>query len=114
MSSIDFDYLALISDNDREFESELLAVYITDSEEHLKLAAQAILELDYSSLAKESHHLKGASGNVGAHTLQALALELENTAKSQDLDTGKAILDRMVRQFAEIKELCRVRYGGSY
>ncbi len=111
MSLIDFDYLALISDNDREFEAELLSVYITDSEKHLNLAIQAILETDYSSLAKESHHLKGASGNVGALELQALAQELENDAKMQNLASAKEKIDRMMEQFTEIKELFQARYG---
>ncbi len=111
MAPIDFDYLALISDNDREFEAELLSVYITDSEKHLNLATQAILESDYSSLAKESHHLKGASGNVGAIELQALAQELEDDAKSQNLDSAKEKIDRMMEQFTVIKQLFQVRYG---
>lgn len=112
MSVIDLEYLASISDNDREFEAELLGVYIEDGEQHLNLANVAIAKQDWESLAREAHHLKGASSNVGALGLQALALDLENNAKAQNLDQARAILDRMLEQYQQVKDLFQERYGG--
>lgn len=111
MSAIDFSYLASISDNDREFEEELLRVYLEDAQTHLEGARLAIEALDWEKLGKEAHHLKGASGNVGAQSLQSLALTLENAAKKHSIDESRAALDRMVELFQEVKQLFWERYG---
>ncbi|PLS67944.1 MAG: Hpt domain-containing protein [Cyanobacteria bacterium M5B4] len=110
MSAIDLAYLVLISDNDREFEEELLQVYIDDCQEHLQQAALAIQSLAWENLAREAHHLKGASGNVGAQEMQSLALALETAAKAQDDSSSRDALDRMQAKFEEVKQLFKERY----
>lgn len=111
MSPIDFDYLALISDNDREFETELLGVYLDDGASHLDLARLALDTGNWEQLGKEAHHLKGASGNVGAKELQSLALNLEDASRSQDTPGARSTLARMMEQFQAVKQLFRERYG---
>jgi histidine phosphotransfer protein HptB len=81
---IDLEYLQQLSDGDLEFEQELLQVYIEDGGQHLQAAKTAIADRDQANLAREAHHLKGASGNVGAIEMQSLAQQLEEKGKILD------------------------------
>jgi histidine phosphotransfer protein HptB len=83
-SSINLDYLQELSDGDLEFEKDLLEIYLEDSKLHIEAAKSAIANRDHYTLGREAHHLKGASGNVGAIEMQSLSLELEQKSELQD------------------------------
>ncbi len=73
---------------------ELLQLFVEDSQSHLEAAKTAIATNDFQQLLKESHHLKGASANVGATTMQQAAEQLEKLGHTQELqDTAKLVQD---------------------
>lgn len=111
MHSIDLNYLATVSDNDRGFEAELLQVYIEDTELHLEAAKLAQRGTDWDRVAKEAHHIKGASANVGAQEMQTLAVNLEREAKAQQIDSLAITLERMAVELEKVKQLFRERYS---
>lgn len=111
MSSIDFNYLANISDNDRDFEAELLRVYIEDTELHLEAAQTDLAAGEWDKLAKEGHHIKGASANVGAQPMQTLAARLEQEAKCQSPDRLALLLTEMTAELEKVKQLFNSRYS---
>ena len=80
---IDWEHLHQISDNDPEFELEILKVFVEDSLFHVEGIKAAITVNDFPQLAKEAHHLKGSSGNVGATAMQKIAEELEQLSRKQ-------------------------------
>ncbi len=43
----------------------------------------AIAVNDFPQLAREAHHLKGSSGNIGATAIQKIAEELEQLSRKQ-------------------------------
>lgn len=80
---IDWEHLHQISDNDPEFELEILKVFVEDSLFHVEGIKAAITVNDFHQLAKEAHHLKGSSGNVGATAMRKIAEELEQLSRKQ-------------------------------
>lgn len=82
---IDMEYLHQISEGDTEFELELLQVFIADTAAHIMTAKAAASGEDFQALEREAHHIKGASGNVGATAMQALATALEQEAQQASI-----------------------------
>ncbi len=69
----------------------------------------ALHDQDMEKLGRDAHQLKGASANLGAKTVAALALELEKIGKSgesvnaaQALARLKAEIEKFNRKLAEI------------
>jgi PAS domain S-box-containing protein len=81
---INWEQLHKISENNPEFELELLQMFVEDSSLHLEATKAAIAANDFQQFAKEAHHLKGMSGNVGATIMYSSAEQLEQLAKEQE------------------------------
>ncbi|MGQ9866203.1 MAG: Hpt domain-containing protein [Pseudanabaenaceae cyanobacterium] len=90
--AIDLEYLSQLSDGDCEFEAELLTVYLEDTASHLTALEEAVAASHVERIEREAHHIKGASGNVGALGMHVLAAELESLGK-QKIPAGT---DRLV------------------
>lgn len=102
-SPIDLEYLNQISEGDTDFELELLQVFVEDTLEHLEASRQAIATGDYNQLAREAHHMKGASGNVGSQAMQLLATELEHQAKQSSGDKASETLVQLEVHLAQVQ-----------
>ncbi|WP_218653144.1 ATP-binding protein [Nostoc sp. TCL26-01] len=81
---INWEHLHRLTENDREFEIQLLQIFVEDIHNHLEIAKLAIAAHDFAQLAQEAHQMKGASGNVGATTMFLAADELEKLAHHQE------------------------------
>ncbi|AUB41124.1 DNA-binding response regulator, OmpR family, containings REC and winged-helix [Nostoc flagelliforme CCNUN1] len=91
---IDWEHLHRISGNDTEFELNLLQVCVEDIKPRLEIIKAAIASHDFGQIAREAHHLKGASTNIGATAMYLAADKLERLAYHQDLrDTTNLILE---------------------
>lgn len=77
---INLEYLNQVSEGDQDFESELIALFIDDANQHIQAAEMAAASRNFKALEREAHHLKGSSGNVGAQVMQSIASELEQAA----------------------------------
>jgi HPt (histidine-containing phosphotransfer) domain-containing protein len=69
----------------------------------------ALHDQDMEALGRDAHQLKGASANLGAKSMAAIALELENIGKSGESATAaqaltrlKAEIEKFNRKLAEI------------
>jgi HPt (histidine-containing phosphotransfer) domain-containing protein len=102
---INLEHLHQLSDGDTDFELELLQVFVEDTQSHLEAARGAIAANDYGTLAREVHQIKGASGNVGADAMQALALELERQAQKQELHNPIDIIDKLAQHLSQVEVL---------
>ncbi|MEA5580936.1 GAF domain-containing protein [Nodularia harveyana UHCC-0300] len=74
---IDWEHLHQLSENNQEFEWELLQIFVEDSQLHLEASQTAIATNNFLQLAREAHHLKGSSANIGAISMQKGAEKLE-------------------------------------
>ncbi|MEH2053069.1 GAF domain-containing protein [Nostoc sp.] len=83
--AIDWEHLHQISGNDEEFELNLLQLCVEDIKPRLEIIEIAIAHNDFGQIAREAHHLKGASANIGATAMYLAANKLEQLANDQDL-----------------------------
>lgn len=80
LAVIDADHLATFTDGDQALEDELADLYLTTVRRYLN-AMQTALDRQQAWSA-EAHALKGASGNLGACRMAALAKGAEFEAPS--------------------------------
>jgi two-component system sensor histidine kinase/response regulator len=74
---VDLGAFHAVTDGDDAFAQELIAVFISSGEQQLAEMTAAIANCNRAALAKTAHQLKGASANIHAVGLQALAQQLE-------------------------------------
>ncbi|KAF3890136.1 MULTISPECIES: response regulator [Nostocales] len=101
---IDWKHLHQLSENDPEFELELLQMFIEDSRTHLETTKVAIADRDCQQIAREAHHLKGGSGNVGALAMQQAAEKLEECARFQEFAEASQVVDELEKCVCLIQE----------
>ena len=81
---IDWERLHQLSENNPEFELELLQIFVEDIQPRLEVIRIAIAAHDFGQIAREAHQIKGASANVGATTMHLVAEKLEQLAYNQE------------------------------
>ena len=81
---IDWKRLHQLSENNPEFELELLQIFVEDIQPCLEIIKIAIATHDYEQLALEIHQIKGASTNMGVTTMYLAAEKLEQLAYNQE------------------------------
>ncbi|WDD36630.1 ATP-binding protein (plasmid) [Nostoc sp. UHCC 0926] len=81
---IDWERLHQLSENNPEFELELLQLFVEDIQPRLEIIKIAIAADNFEQLAREIHQIKGASANVGATTMHLAAEKLEQLTYNQE------------------------------
>lgn len=105
---IDWEHLHRLSDDSTEFEWELLQVFAEDSSAYLANLKQAIAQADFWQIERDAHHIKGASANVGAMSIQTAAAALEQQARAkqlEDSDRWLAMLENAIDQLIMLVRL---------
>lgn len=102
---LDWSHLHLIADHDPEFEFELLALFVEDSTNHLATLREAIADQDVQAIEQAAHHIKGASANIGARTMQRAAATLELQARQNCLEGEASLLAALAASLGQIKSL---------
>lgn len=75
---IDLDHLATFTEGDHALEGELGALYVSSAEVYLEQMSEALQRgISWTATA---HALKGASSNLGAQRVAALALAAEKSS----------------------------------
>ena len=80
---IDWEQLHQVSEDDPEFELELLTMLAEDVKLHIEDLRQAVIKGDVEAISHEAHYIKGASANVGVRRVTNLAKQLEQLARQQ-------------------------------
>jgi HPt (histidine-containing phosphotransfer) domain-containing protein len=80
---IDWEQLHQVSEDDPEFELELLTMLAEDVKIHIADLRQATIDRDMMAIASEAHYIKGASANVGIISITAAAKQIEQLAREQ-------------------------------
>ncbi|MEH2251064.1 MAG: ATP-binding protein [Nostoc sp.] len=81
---IDWERLHQLSENDPEFELELLQIFVEDIQPRLEIMKIAIAVDDFEQIALQIHQIKGASANMGITTMHLAAEKLEQLAYNQE------------------------------
>lgn len=88
----DSQRLTDICDGDAEFEREVVQMFIEDAISHFEAALLAVKSGDFQRLGREAHYLKGASANLGAQSLEAIAIDLEIQARQNSGDCEHTLI----------------------
>jgi HPt (histidine-containing phosphotransfer) domain-containing protein len=78
---IDVEFLRSIIDNDREFEKELLTIFLENANRNMVKMEEAVNSGDNNAWYMSSHAFKGASASIGAFRLSQM---LEYAQKHPD------------------------------
>lgn len=108
---INWEHLHRLSDDSAEFEWELLQVFAEDSCAYLAHLKQAIAQRDFWQIERDAHHIKGASANVGATSIQEAAAAIEQQARAQQLGDSDRWLARLETALEQLIMLVRLAPG---
>jgi HPt (histidine-containing phosphotransfer) domain-containing protein len=92
---IDWEQLHQVSEDDPEFELELLTMLAEDVKIHIGDLRQAIVDRDAAAIAHEAHYIKGASANVGIIGITQLAKQIEQLAREQLPNDPAPLVEQM-------------------
>ncbi|QLE41840.1 response regulator [Nostoc sp. C052] len=81
---IDWEHLHQLSENNPEFELELLQIFVEDIQPRLELIKIAIATHDFEQIALQTHQIKGSSANMGVTTMRLAAEKIEQLAYDQE------------------------------
>ncbi len=95
---IDWNYLHQLSDDNEEFERELLHIFVEDVGNHLASLKTAIDHHHFLVIEHTAHHIKGASANVGLTAMSAIASQLEQEARHNQIQ------EDAVEQLAKLQQ----------
>lgn len=102
---IDWTSLNQLSDGDRQFERDLLSMYVDDTRSQLSKLGDAVSNRDVQQVTKLAHYLKGSSGNVGIKPLHTCAANLEAQARRGELSSSQQLLAEMIGLFQQVQRV---------
>jgi HPt (histidine-containing phosphotransfer) domain-containing protein len=108
---IDWERLSQISDDDEEFQTELLNMLAADITEQLVNIANSIELQDSKQLQQLGHYLKGSTANVGVNSIAAIAKQLEEVGKNQHFDQAKLLLAALTAQQQKLQTYLATKAG---
>ncbi|MEH2165489.1 MAG: ATP-binding protein [Nostoc sp.] len=89
---IDWERLHQLSENNPEFELELLQMFVEDIQPRLELIKIAIAAHDFEQIALQVHQIKGSSANIGVTTMHLAAEKLEQLAYNQERQSATNLI----------------------
>jgi CheY-like chemotaxis protein/HPt (histidine-containing phosphotransfer) domain-containing protein len=101
---IDWKRLHQLSENNPEFEFELLQMFVEDIQPRLELIKIAIATHDFGQIGQEAHQIKGASANIGATIMHLAAEKLEKLAYNQERRGTNNLISELEEFLKRIQE----------
>ena len=89
---IDWERLSQISDDDQEFQLELLNMLAADITEQIVIIGKAIDQKSSKELQELGHYLKGATANVGVESIASIARQIEEAGKADQFELAATCL----------------------
>lgn len=102
---MDWELLHRLSDNDPEFELELLQLFSQTANTYLEIIREAIASRAFEDIMKEAHKLKGSSGNIGATSIHLTARKLEEMARKQRVEECNNLFTKLEDYLNELKSI---------
>ena len=102
---MDFEKALAEFEGDRVFLTELLKGFTKNVRSQIHVIQQALKARDAERVRREAHSIKGGAANLRADALSGIALELENIAKSGELNKGLHVLERLEKELDAIERM---------
>jgi len=90
--------------DDEELTGEIMEAFLEDVPQQIQSLKDYVAGGDAEGTERQSHSIKGASANVGAERLRAVALSMEKAAKAGDLHGVDARVGDLQSEFDILKE----------
>ena len=103
---IDFELLNWTTLGNPELRSEIIALYIEQTERQLSVIEDAIRSKDSAKLYQAAHKALGGSATCGMKTILSPLEELERLGKEHRFDDAEYLLSKARAIFAEICRQC--------
>lgn len=100
---VDLDHLQGFTDGDQALERELAELYLSSADLYLQRLQGALGNAD--GWRRHAHALKGASGNLGAREVAALAADAEHGLP------GREVLQELVAAIDRVRSFFASRSG---
>ncbi len=100
---VDLERLDEVTAGDDALRKELIEMFIADTEERFAMLESAIAIEDGEALNRTAHSINGSSANMGASTLQALAIELESLGSQKRFDEAPAAFSNLKNEYEVVK-----------
>jgi len=84
--------------------AELIEIFVRDTKLRLAALRKAVAEENLDSIRKETHSLKGSSGNLGMRRMASLCEELEGANRGKALHEAGRLVERMEEEFTHLRE----------
>ncbi len=84
---------------------EIIGIFLQDVPRQIESLENTINKKDPALVDRQAHTLKGASGNVGAVSLQDAAMQLELAGKNNDLSRATEMLNTIKQEFEKVKKV---------
>jgi HPt (histidine-containing phosphotransfer) domain-containing protein len=94
---------ALDPDGGDAFLREIIGIFLEDTPLRIAEIDQSLAAGDVPTFIRAAHTIKGASSNVGAAALRAVAEKLEQLAKKDGLVDVTALVAELKTEFANAK-----------
>ncbi|PPS41426.1 PAS domain S-box protein [Chroococcidiopsis sp. TS-821] len=106
-SLINWQQLYQLSEGSKEFEIELLQMFVEDTQARLEILKAAIANADLQKIEQQAHHLKGASANVGIIPVQKVAATLEQRMRDRDMTGADQLVTEIEEFHKQIQDFLR-------
>ncbi len=83
--------------------SELVTVFISDSQIQLDDLKAAIAASDAPAIRRNAHTIKGSSANLGIETLSSICKELELKAADNCIESAGDLLNSIINEYNTVK-----------
>ncbi len=100
-----------LTGGDKDFEREIIDLFLKDTSRHLERLGVAISEGDSSHVEAAAHSIKGAAANMGAEKFRKLAHGLEMKGNSCSIDGILEDFDHLKSAFAEVEQFFKENGG---
>lgn len=104
-SHFDTEALLILEEIMEDEFSELIQVYIADSDPRIQALQKAYDEKNCVALSEISHSFKGASGNISALPLADLCFKLEDKARLDILEGIPALIISIDSEYQNVKSI---------
>jgi len=101
--SVELARLHEISCGDKEFERELIDVFLADSLERIRTMESALQDRNLETFRIQAHSIKGASANAGAGVMTAIARSLEQAGEDGNGRAAERLVEAMKQEYEKVR-----------
>ena len=84
--------------------AELLEMALQTGAKHRRAIDEALAANDAPGVARAAHGIKGSAGNIGANVVYQLASELDQRARTGDLDDAPSRVEAIDAAYAQVAD----------